>query len=130
MALFGVGLDITIKRLNSDLKDYILRKQGSVSLKVLRDIFSKFDKNGNQKLEPLEFERGLAAFGFFPKKVDLQALIKAYDKNGDGSVDFEEFINGLQYVIFLIKTLLFKRSFVKKMTIFLHFLTIIKKGSL
>ena len=96
MALFGVGLDFTVRRLNSDLKDYILRKQGSVSVKILRDIFSKFDKNGNQKLEPLEFERGLATFGFFPKKVDLQALIKAYDRNGDGSVDFEEFLSGLQ----------------------------------
>jgi len=33
----------------------------------------------------------------FPKKVELQALIKYYDVDGDGSVSYEEFIRGLRY---------------------------------
>lgn len=32
----------------------------------------------------------------FPKKVELQALMKYYDINGDGSVCYEEFLNGLR----------------------------------
>jgi len=47
-------------------------------------------------LEPEEFEKGLASFGFFLKKIDLQTLIKYYDKDGDGSLNFEEFIGGIR----------------------------------
>ena len=32
----------------------------------------------------------------FPKKVELQALFKYYDLNGDGCVSYEEFLNGLR----------------------------------
>lgn len=32
----------------------------------------------------------------FPKKVELQALMKYYDINGDGSISYEEFLNGLR----------------------------------
>lgn len=42
-----------------------------------------------------EFEKCLGSFGFFPKKVELQALMKYFDKNSDGSIDFEEFISSL-----------------------------------
>ena len=67
------------------------------------------DFNGNKKLDPSEFEQALAAFGYFiwdvitvcrlfPKKVELQALIKYYDVDGDGNVSYEEFIRGLRYV--------------------------------
>ena len=33
---------------------------------------------------------------FFPKKVELQALIKFYDVDGDGNVSYEEFVRGLR----------------------------------
>jgi len=32
----------------------------------------------------------------FPKKVELQALIKYYDINGDGRVSYDEFLSGLR----------------------------------
>ena len=35
-------------------------------------------------------------FSLFPKKVELQALFKYYDINGDGNVGYEEFLNGLR----------------------------------
>ncbi len=33
---------------------------------------------------------------FFPKKVELQALMKYYDVDGDGHVSYEEFLRGLR----------------------------------
>ena len=33
---------------------------------------------------------------FFPKKVELQALMKYYDFNQDGGVSYEEFVTGLR----------------------------------
>ena len=35
-------------------------------------------------------------YRLFPKKVDLQALMKYYDVDGDGSITYEEFLNGLR----------------------------------
>jgi len=54
------------------------------------------DFNGNKKLDASEFEQALAAFGLFPKKVELQALVKYYDVDGDGSITYDEFISGLK----------------------------------
>ena len=54
------------------------------------------DFNGNKKLDAGEFEQALATFGFFPKKVELQALMKFYDVDGDGNISFDEFLSGLR----------------------------------
>ena len=35
-------------------------------------------------------------FRLFPKKVELQALVKYYDVDGDGNISYEEFIRGLR----------------------------------
>ena len=35
-------------------------------------------------------------FSFFPKKIELQALIKFYDVDGDGNVSYEEFLRSLR----------------------------------
>lgn len=96
MALYGVGLNVTLQRIHMDLKLHIA-KQGGASVKNLQKIFGQIDKNGNCKLDYKEFEKGLAAFGFFPKIVDLQALFKFYDKNGDGQIDFSEFLGAIRY---------------------------------
>ena len=38
----------------------------------------------------------LNLFSLFPKKVELQALMKYYDANGDGSISYDEYISGLR----------------------------------
>jgi len=35
-------------------------------------------------------------YSLFPKKVEMQALIKYYDIDNDGNVSYEEFIRGLR----------------------------------
>jgi Ca2+-binding EF-hand superfamily protein len=32
----------------------------------------------------------------FPKKVEIQALMKFYDTNKDGNISYEEFVHGLR----------------------------------
>lgn len=65
-------------------------------MRSLKKIFQRMDFNGNKKLDAGEFEQALAAFGLFPKKVELQALLKYYDIDGDGNVSYEEFLRGLR----------------------------------
>lgn len=59
--LYGVGLDITCKKINLEFK-LQLRKRGGIGIRSLRLIFKRFDENGNGKLDAYEFEQALAAF--------------------------------------------------------------------
>lgn len=95
MALYGVGLDVTIKRIQLELKLETSRKSGK-NIQELQRIFLSMDKNGNGKLDIKEFELGLASFGFFPKKVDLQALLKYYDLDKDGQISYSEFLQAMR----------------------------------
>ncbi len=39
----------------------------------------------------------ITVYSLFPKKVELQALMKYYDIDNDGNISYEEFIRGLRY---------------------------------
>lgn len=70
MALYGVDLNITVKKIIMDLK-LSLTKYGGINIKNLKRLFKEFDYNGNGKLEKYEFQQALAKFGFFPKTVTI-----------------------------------------------------------
>jgi len=95
MAFYGVNQDVMVRELNLRFK-LAIQQKGGVGLRSLKVIFRRMDFNGNKKLDTSEFEQALAAFGIFPKKVELQALMKHYDVDGDGSIGYEEFIRGLR----------------------------------
>uniref|UniRef100_A0A7S3MZI8 EF-hand domain-containing protein n=1 Tax=Strombidium inclinatum TaxID=197538 RepID=A0A7S3MZI8_9SPIT len=94
MAFFGVDAQVRIDEINHQFRN-ILRQKGGYSVAALRNTFTKFDINGNGKLDLPEFEEALGDFGFFPKQVDLKALFKYYDANGDGQITYTEFLNAL-----------------------------------
>ena len=93
--LYGVGLNIECQRINTEFKMKIA-KQGGLGIRSLAVIFRRMDHNGNKKLDLNEFTEALGTFGLFPKKVDVQALMKFYDVDGDGNITYEEFIRGLR----------------------------------
>ena len=93
--LYGVGLDIEVGRINNQFKMQI-QKRGGIGIRSLGVIFRRMDFNGNRKLDQQEFTEALATFGLFPKIVEIQALMKFYDVDGDGNVCYEEFIRGLR----------------------------------
>ncbi len=95
MAFYGVGCDVKVKELNLQFKMHI-QSRGGLGLRNLKRTLNQFDYNGNRKLDATEFEQALASFGLFPKKVELQALMKFYDVDGDGNVSYEEFLSGLR----------------------------------
>lgn len=95
MAYYGVNMDVMVRELNLKFK-LAIQQKGGVGIRSLKVIFKRMDFNGNKTLDQSEFEQALSAFGLFPKKVELQALFKYYDINGDGGVGYEEFLNGLR----------------------------------
>lgn len=95
MAFYGVNMDVMVRELNLKFK-LAIQQRGGVGIRSLGIIFKRMDFNGNKKLDIGEFEQALAAFGLFPKKVELQALMKFYDVDGDGNIGYEEFVRGLR----------------------------------
>ena len=93
--LYGVGLNIEINRINTEFKMKIA-KLGGLGIRSIGVIFRRMDTNGNKKLNKEEFTEALATFGIFPKVVEIQALMKYYDIDGDGNITYEEFIRGLR----------------------------------
>ena len=47
-------------------------------------------------LSSSKFQPFFIIISFFPKIVEIQALMKYYDKSGDGKLSYEEFVNGLR----------------------------------
>lgn len=84
-----------VRELNLKFK-LAIQQKGGVGIRSLRRIFTQMDFNGNKCLDQSEFEQALAAFGISPKKVELQALMKFYDVNGDGNISYDEFLSGLR----------------------------------
>lgn len=59
MSLYGVGLEIEVKRITTQFKIFLQKKKGS-GLKSLASIFKKSDKNKNKTLDQEEFTQALA----------------------------------------------------------------------
>ncbi len=62
MSLYGVGLDIEVKRIVTNFK-ILLQKKNGVAIRSLADIFRRADKNHNKFLDQNEFTNALAEFG-------------------------------------------------------------------
>lgn len=96
MALYGVGLEVEMKRLLLDFKMKLAQKGFNKGIKSLRYFFKQSDLNGNRKLEPAEFRECLQNVGLIPSTQQFSALLKYLDVNQDGSIDFEEFLKGVR----------------------------------
>mmetsp|Transcript_130084 Transcript_130084/g.277889 ORF Transcript_130084/g.277889 Transcript_130084/m.277889 type:complete len:1026 (+) Transcript_130084:91-3168(+) len=63
----------------------------------LFDVFQHFDKDKSGKLCQEEIMSAMGEFGLLPKnpleRKEVEAILKAADKNGDNAFDFEEFLH-------------------------------------
>ncbi len=49
--LFGVGLDIEVKKINMNFKMQIMKRGGGQGIRTLEAIFRRMDANGNRRLD-------------------------------------------------------------------------------
>jgi calcium-binding protein CML len=59
-------------------------------LKQLRDIFRRFDMDGDGSLTQLELAALLRSIGLKPTGDELHALLSSMDSNNNGAIEFEE----------------------------------------
>merc|ERR1711998_1833 len=57
----------------------------------LREAFDLFDTDGSGAVDSAELYTAMKALGFESKKEEITKMVKEMDKDGDATVDFEEF---------------------------------------
>ena len=62
-------------------------------LEDLKEAFRVIDKDNNGLINLKEFGTAMRAFGFELNDIELQDLMKEYDKDGNTSLDISEFID-------------------------------------
>lgn len=58
----------------------------------LREAFEVFDLNSDGFISEPELSQAMANFGHLVTKTELDEMIRLVDKNGDGLIDFNEFL--------------------------------------
>ncbi|KAM7252623.1 hypothetical protein ACFE04_008132 [Oxalis oulophora] len=67
-------------------------KNPLMSMDEIKQIFSKFDKNNDGSISADELHDVLASLGFKPSTAEVDGLMKALDKDGNGHIDLDEFV--------------------------------------
>jgi len=90
------------KRIQALQEQIFQKKMGSVSkeqLQEFHDTFKHFDKQNRNKLNKNEFKAACASVGEDIPDNLLESTFKAYDKDEDGFINFEEFIEFMSNVV-------------------------------
>ncbi|KAF5929150.1 hypothetical protein HPG69_019170 [Diceros bicornis minor] len=65
---------------------------GSHGVTEIREAFKVFDRDGNGFISKQELGTAMRSLGYMPNEVELEVIIQRLDMDGDGQVDFEEFV--------------------------------------
>lgn len=59
---------------------------------LLKEAFSLFDKDGDGRIEKIEFKRAMTELGEPLTDKEFEAMMRLADTNGDGVIDYQEFV--------------------------------------
>ena len=72
--------------------DRINEARESMNLE-LKEAFKKFDTNNDGNLSTEELEAAIEEFGIGLSKLQMKVLMRDIDKDSDGKIDYNEFID-------------------------------------
>jgi len=101
-----------VQDLIKDIKAKILQRS-AFGIRALARIFKAMDENGNRKLECDDFRWGLMDYGVSVTKEEAAEILTHFDKNGDGRVDFDEFLVTLRGDLNQTRTDVIRKAFDK-----------------
>merc|ERR1711981_75078 len=58
----------------------------------IREAFELFDTDGSGSIDAKELKVAMRALGFEPKKEEIRKMVSELDKDGDNTIDFDEFM--------------------------------------
>jgi centrin-1 len=75
----------------------------------IKEAFDLFDSEGTGAIDAKELKVAMRALGFEPKKEEVRRILQEIDKNGDGVIKFEDFMEIMTvkmviyiYILFLL----------------------------
>merc|ERR1712006_25889 len=78
-------------RAGADKRAAELKSLSDEQKQELREAFDLFDTDGSGAVDASELHTAMKALGFEPKKEEIAKMVEEMDKDGDATVDFEEF---------------------------------------
>merc|ERR1711959_698064 len=78
-------------RAGADKRAAELKSLSDEQKQELREAFDLFDTDGSGAVDASGLHTAMKALGFEPKKEEIAKMVKEMDKDGDATVDFEEF---------------------------------------
>ena len=74
-----------------------IKARGAKTIRGLGRTFRNFDSfDGNHKIDANEFYSGLCEIGVRVSQQEANALMRLFDTDGDGHVNFDEFLVGIR----------------------------------
>ena len=80
----------TVDHLEDRFRDLVRRER--LNETGMRRLFRSVDRNRSGKISPSEFRKALRSMGIEARPDDVQELIGRFDIDGDGMIDYDEFI--------------------------------------
>ena len=77
-------------------RDYIHNAIGGNGFRGLTRVLTILDDNGNRKLDKYEIDNGLQTYGLSLLPEELDAIMKAFDDDGNGQISVREFMRALR----------------------------------
>jgi Ca2+-binding EF-hand superfamily protein len=59
----------------------------------IREAFNLFDTDGSGAIDPAELKQAMQSLGFESKNATIYQMISDIDKDGNGSIEFDEFLD-------------------------------------
>ena len=78
-----------------DIKD-TLKRRGAMAIRGIGRVFRILDDNRNRQLDAYELKNGLIDYDIHLSDEQVNVLISHFDRNGDGNVNFDEFLRALR----------------------------------
>lgn len=72
-----------------------LRSKGTYGFANLRNTFKELDTDGSNCISHSEMRNGFRKSGFVLTDEEVDAIMKNFDKNRNGKIEFSEFVAGL-----------------------------------
>lgn len=98
----------TIEDCIKDIKAKILQRS-AFGIRGIARVFKAMDDNGNKCLDVDDFRWGLMDYGISITKDEAQEVLNHFDRDKNGTVNFDEFLRTLKvsYILKLILILIF-----------------------
>jgi Ca2+-binding EF-hand superfamily protein len=86
----------SVTEILTELRETMARR-GSKTIREMGRVFRSMDSfDGNKKVEQSEFLTALQEFGVNLPRGDAQTLFRYFDRDGDGTLNFDEFLVGIR----------------------------------